>query len=756
MSDIAAMLGVNATIEAVDTKNPALAVYNHILARVVGTCLVIYIAWQYLLRIDALWNSHSEPPMLPYWIPGIGHNISFFRDVEKLLVASRSYFRTPAQPFSVLIGGRRMYVILDPRDISETHQKTKEMHFDAYIDKFMQYVSVSEKARDVLWGTTVTETSLSVPNSLRSWIRADMTGTSSRKFYDESLSELNSVMQQGSPFTTGKSNEHDMFKWTSDIIVRVSTRNFFGTALIENSPGLVDDFREFNRQTWKLLYQYPRFLSRSAYDSRDAAIEALKRYFEMPQDQRRDAAPFVIKAEDEMRKHGISNRDIAAVLFKLYWAINGNPSVFAFWLLARTLYTPHLKEDIKREVAPAFKNGISQQPDVEYLKGCPKLNATYYETMRLHSSSSSFRRIVQDTTVAGFELKAGNDVMMPYRQLHLNTKYFGESAEQFDIDRFVQNPKLHYARTYNPFGGVQFLTVKMVYGDKNAPNCQVPTGLSSLPRKDCNATILILLPFIVNHLSAIVTHLTLGNRKARNKLKFWDYNHLNGSPKEALSWTPYNTLATIAMTVVQCVVSAVAVKASGLNVSIGPLIMFYLTKPRVGWVVVMLSACFYEPLTDTATDVLFQECVLGVLALPGALMFLRVSGFGEMPDGCDTYDMYDNYAMGTNSDANLFLRSGSSSLVACGAILLFVGIAMLWKRRFLKRRLGLLAMIPCTGAFVSAWVLWICFDYAVMNGDFCISGSAIGTVSAISIIFPILNGLLRGWIGYPGGGYYPY
>ncbi|EXK86568.1 hypothetical protein FOQG_09837 [Fusarium oxysporum f. sp. raphani 54005] len=296
----------------------------------------------------------------------------------------------------------------------------------------------------------------------------------------------------------------------------------------------------------------------------------------------------------------------------------------------------------------------------------------------------------------------------------------------------------------------------MVYGDKNAPNCQVPTGLSSLPRKDCNATILILLPFIVNHLSAIVTHLTLGNRKARNKLKFWDYNHLNGSPKDASSWTPYNTLATIAMTVVQCVVSAVAVKASGLNVSIGPLIMFYLTKPRVGWVVVMLSACFYEPLTDTATDVLFQECVLGVLALPGALMFLRVSGFGEMPDGCDTYDMYDTYSVGTNSDADLFLRSGSSSLVACGAILLFVGISMLWKRRFLKRRLGLLAMIPCTGAFVSAWVLWIGFDYAVMNGDFCISGSAIGTVSAISIIFPILNGLLRGWIGYPGGGYYPY
>ncbi|KAG5796187.1 hypothetical protein H9Q69_004800 [Fusarium xylarioides] len=244
-----------------------------------------------------------------------------------------------------------------------------------------------------------------------------------------------------------------MFKWTSDIIVKASTRSFFGTALFEKSPELVDDFRTFNRQTWKLLYKYPRLLSRSAYDSRDASIDALERYFEMPQDQRRDAAPFVIKAEDEMRKHGISNRDIAAVLFKLYWAINGNPSVLAFWLLARTLYTPNLKEDIKREVAQAFKNGIHHRPDVEYLKGCPKLNATYYETMRLHSGSSSFRRVVQDTTIAGFQLKAGNDVMMPYRQLHLNKEYWGENAQDFDIDRFVNNPKLHSAKTYKPFGG---------------------------------------------------------------------------------------------------------------------------------------------------------------------------------------------------------------------------------------------------------------------------------------------------------------
>lgn len=118
------------------------------------------------------------------------------------------------------------------------------------------------------------------------------------------------------------------------------------------------------------------------------------------------------------------------------------------------MYNPQLKEDIKREVAPAFKNGTQHQPDIEYLlKECPKLNAAFYETMRIHGGASTFRRVVEDTTIAGFEFKSGSDVMMPYRQLHLNKEYWGEDAERFDIDTFLESPKLASARTYRPFGG---------------------------------------------------------------------------------------------------------------------------------------------------------------------------------------------------------------------------------------------------------------------------------------------------------------
>ncbi|KAF4972522.1 hypothetical protein FSARC_946 [Fusarium sarcochroum] len=454
MNSTVASPGNIASLNNLNADSPAFVSYNHVLSRILGVCLAAYVAWQYLLRSGALWNSKSEPPMLPYWIPGLGHNVSFLRDTHKTLVAARTYFATPAQPFSVLIGGRRTYIILDPRHIAETYKKTKEMLFDAYIDQVMGYVAVSQEARNIMWNSMCTETSLSVPNSVRSWVRGDMVqGPSSRQFYVDFLSELDRVLQHKSPFTTGKGNIHGMLKWTGDIIVMVSTNSFFGTACFEHSPELLDAFHTFNHNAWKLLFRYPKILSRTSHKAKDMCVESLTKYFELPQDKRWDAAPFVSRSEDEMRKNGIGSRDIAAVLFKLYWAINGNPSILAFWLLAHTLYHPQLKEEIKAEVAPAFKNGIQSQPDIEYLKECPKLNATFYETMRIHGGASTFRRVVEDTTIAGFEFKAGSDVMMPYRQLHLNKQYWGDEPERFDIDRFLDNPKLASSRTYKPFGG---------------------------------------------------------------------------------------------------------------------------------------------------------------------------------------------------------------------------------------------------------------------------------------------------------------
>ncbi|RBR09353.1 uncharacterized protein FIESC28_09961 [Fusarium coffeatum] len=232
-----------------------------------------------------------------------------------------------------------------------------------------------------------------------------------------------------------------------------STNTFFGKVLLQRVPEILVTFPIFEHHSWEIVFPLPDFLVSTGRKAKGAVIDDLASYFDLPQVERRDVAAFVLRGEDVMRENGIGSRDIAALQFKIFWGINGMTSILAFWLLARTVYTPNLLEELRAEVAPAFENGIDTGPDMEYLKTCPKLNATFYETLRVHGGASGFRRVVSDTTIAGYNFKTGSDVIMPYRQLHIDKEICVPAAETFDINRFIDNPKLATGKTFKPFGG---------------------------------------------------------------------------------------------------------------------------------------------------------------------------------------------------------------------------------------------------------------------------------------------------------------
>lgn len=76
---------------------------------------------------------------------------------------------------------------------------------------------------------------------------------------------------------------------------------------------------------------------------------------------------------------------------------------------------------------------------VRYLvTSCPLLRAFYDETLRLHSPSSSNRVVVEETSVSGFTLKVGHNIICPSYVQHHQTEYFGEAPEKFDPERFIR------------------------------------------------------------------------------------------------------------------------------------------------------------------------------------------------------------------------------------------------------------------------------------------------------------------------------
>ena len=122
----------------------------------------------------------------------------------------------------------------------------------------------------------------------------------------------------------------------------------------------------------------------------------------------------------------------------------------------------------------------------------------------------------------------------------------------------------------------------------------------------------------------------------------------------------------------------------------------------------MASTCLYKSLTETATDLLFQDCVLAVLGIPFAAVVLNVTVGGATTAGCKSsaFHSYNDVLFESGSPLSLFW-GGAVGLIVSGSILLFVGVAMLWKFRFLKRALIILVAIPCMASFASSWLLWI-------------------------------------------------
>ncbi|KAJ8063786.1 hypothetical protein OCU04_007647 [Sclerotinia nivalis] len=84
---------------------------------------------------------------------------------------------------------------------------------------------------------------------------------------------------------------------------------------------------------------------------------------------------------------------------------------------------------------------------------CPLLNSFYEEVVRRTTFSIGAREVVDEVTIGGKVLHPGRKLLMPFQQMHLDTRVFGDNATEFDPRRFLNNPSLVRSTIYRPFGG---------------------------------------------------------------------------------------------------------------------------------------------------------------------------------------------------------------------------------------------------------------------------------------------------------------
>jgi hypothetical protein len=264
--------------------------------------------------------------------------------------------------------------------------------------------------------------------------------------------------------------------WSKTMLGTASTNAMMGPALLRDSTDLLPSVWLVEHAFVLFINRIPRIFARKYYRARDHVLSAFTSYFE-DEKNKEGSAPMMWERASQLRAKGMSTRDIAAYSYAAYavstFALypsnctliahsqayvipnltlsyflclmhthsllnNANPT--AYWLLRRIFSRKDLLARLRNEVAPAFATGnsITTLEQVHHLlTSCPLLRAFYDETLRLHSSSSSNRVVVEETSVGGYTLKVGRAIILPsYAQHHL-PEFFGEAPARFDPERFI-------------------------------------------------------------------------------------------------------------------------------------------------------------------------------------------------------------------------------------------------------------------------------------------------------------------------------
>lgn len=245
------------------------------------------------------------------------------------------------------LAGEQFYIITSAEDVAAIYKNVESFTFDIFVRDIMVAFGASAIAIDKMWSFPPDEKNshgfvASVPNPSNKCL-AQLTrefhrqqlhpGDQQRELSDKFLFYINGslVWEVISAETVVRAdNDNDenknstitrlsLKKWCSDVLLQAATKAFFGESLLNLQPDLLDNFVDFDDNSWMLMYRFPRFLAQSMYRAKDAAIDGLEKYFRTPTHCRTDAAWFVRTLEREQRQLGIGDRDIATLILMVYW-----------------------------------------------------------------------------------------------------------------------------------------------------------------------------------------------------------------------------------------------------------------------------------------------------------------------------------------------------------------------------------------------------------------------------------------------------
>jgi cytochrome P450 len=449
--------------------------------QLIATCIVLIatlLITTYLNSISRSWpvppGKGHEPPIAPYWLPGIQHLAAFLLNPGRTFRKTQSRYKN--SPYTLLMGNVKFHVFGSPSVATHVFARSRTFAYEPVTMSMLENGLGLPKIDRVHFqiGLNRTEGAENakgfVVQNHNVWLRY-LSGEPLDKLMQIFASHFHEVLEQHLDMNTRDWQKVDLYQFLRKLIFDTSVLTYFGPRLAQIwGPTMWEDFCLFNDATYigvrtNLAY----VLQPRAGRARERMLRAFEQWLTHESEgdwPKKDdywneqwGAKMNWERDHLARQFGLSLRGRATMQASFLFAIILNAAPMGSWFTWVAASNPDRLAKCRAESSKFLRRKKSSHFDHELeidatqLRSNDFMQTLWKEALRIGTAASPARVVMEDTELEGYVVRKGSVILMPTALLHHSDLF--PRADQVETERWTGEDAMvqQRSKSIRTFGG---------------------------------------------------------------------------------------------------------------------------------------------------------------------------------------------------------------------------------------------------------------------------------------------------------------